>query len=352
MLALLLVACDNPIPTVLQPPPVAEDLVVEPTLPVAAQAAQEAFGENCIPSVRSFSARAVTPRLNRATWSRPRQVTGCEFTGFELAVTWPDGPPRTHAVHLDTLHTEYLHGATDDCSQSTSPDYTDQTHCNPLTEADSIVTYSIRARHFANNTGGAWSREITVRRSRSLTPAPPSFVDVVATDPGVVHVTWGNPSFPRGTALADSVTFEVARSRNGGSWRSSETGLDGNSLEVSFLELTPVGVSGSYRFRIRTNYNGRRSTWVETEGEISTIDAPAALTIRISDNNAKCVPFGTGTTCNATGGNLQRGQIYRDTMRIQILINPATSRDRNRSGSLTYSYRVSEGDRNSYGPIH
>ena len=121
-------------------------------------------------------------------------------------------------------------------------------------------------------------------------------------------------------------------------------------MEVSFLELTPVGVRGSYRFRIRTNYNGQRSTWVETEGEISTINAPAALTLRISDNNAKCVPFGTGTRCNATGGDLQRGWIYRDTTRIQILINPATSRDRNRSGSLTYSYRVSEGDRNSYGP--
>ena len=352
MLVLLLVACDNPIPTVLQPSPVAEELVVEPTLQVAAQAAQEAFGENCIPSVPSFSARAVTPRLNRATWSRPRQVTSCEFTGFELAVTWPDGPPRTHAVQLNTLELEYLHGAADDCGELSSTPNNRGYHCSNtmLTDADSIVTYSIRARNFANNTGGPWSREITVRRSRSLTPAPPSFVDVVATDPGVVHVTWGNPSFPRGTALADSVTFEVARSRNGGSWRSLETGLDGNSLEVSFLELTPVGVSGSYRFRIRTNYNGRRSTWVETEGEISTIDAPAALTIRISDNNAKCVPFGTGTTCNATGGNLQRGQIYRDTMRIQILINPATSRDRNRSGSLTYSYRVSEGDRNSYGP--
>ena len=81
MLVLLLVACDNPIPTVLQPSPVAEELVVEPTLQVAAP---EAFGENCIPSVPSFSARAVTPRLNRATWSRPRQVTGCEFTGFPL----------------------------------------------------------------------------------------------------------------------------------------------------------------------------------------------------------------------------------------------------------------------------
>ena len=82
---------------------------------------------SCLPALRSFSARAVTPRLNRLTWRLPRQITGCPYTGLEIDVwTWD----ANGFVQLSDTATVFLHGMEDTCVGLS---------CQPLTDADSVV---------------------------------------------------------------------------------------------------------------------------------------------------------------------------------------------------------------------
>ena len=137
--------------------------MTKPTL--TARLVQQAAAdiECTLPTVRSFSARAVDPRHNRITWSLPGQSSSCEYTALQLDVVTPSrssvvqiSPPVVAGQPGDLTTTEYIHGALPTCPEQ---------HCGALTEDEAVVTYKIRTTDFGNNNAGPWSREVTVRRS-------------------------------------------------------------------------------------------------------------------------------------------------------------------------------------------
>ena len=271
MLLLLIAACSDLITL----PTVDESSAVEFAQTDAPARTPDQPVNSCLPALRSFSARAVTPWLNRLTWRLPRQITGCcPYTGLEIDVwTWD----ANGFVQLSDTATVFLHGMEDTCVGPS---------CQPLTAADSVVAYKIRTistDSAAHHLPGAWSRQITVRRNTSIAPTVPLGLTVIHNGGGYADLSWSPPNVPVDTA---GVTYDVQRRPGRSSWRSLPS-VDGAvaTRRISFADLPPVGVRSKQTFRVRTVHNGRRSAWVESDGNLVTWNKPQAAQVTLNHHN-------------------------------------------------------------------
>ena len=221
---------------------------------------------HCLPAVSSFNARAVTPRLNRVSWRLPSQVTGCPYTGLQIDVWTPDA---NGFVHVSDTTSVFLHGMEDTCIGPS---------CHPLTDADSVVAYKIRTfttDSVSYHVPGAWSRQITVRRNASVDPSVPLGLTVIHNEGGYADLSWSHPTFPADPA---GITYDLQRRPGArGSWSSLPSVDSAVSTRISFADLPPVGVRSKQTFRVRSVHNGRRSAWVESDGNLETWPAPKAF---------------------------------------------------------------------------
>ena len=306
------------------------DPVIEAPAATTDGPARQAPPTACLPSVRSFSARSVTPRLNRLSWSLPGQITGCEYTGFEMDFQRPhdDGT----FVQVSDTATVFLHGSEDTCFGPS---------CSSLTEADSVMSYKIRTMAHGTSVPGPWSREVTVRRSTTYNPTAPIGFSLIHQDSGHAKMYWSPPVFPPDTA---GVTYDIQHRAGSGRWRSLPS-VAGDTARVSFVDLPPVGVSMPHKFRIRTVHDRKRSAWAEADSEIVTFDRPEPFSVKLNRSNARCDPSGAGSS---TCSGIMEGVIFRDTTKVELIITPLTVADVNRRRSLHYTWEVSEGNRYSY----
>ena len=252
--------------------------MTKPTL--TARLVQQAAAdiECTLPTVRSFSARAVDPRHNRITWSLPGQSSSCEYTALQLDVVTPSrssvvqiSPPVVAGQPGDLTTTEYIHGALPTCPEQ---------HCGALTEDEAVVTYKIRTTDFGNNNAGPWSREVTVRRSTAVTPTAPLYLRARHSETGHVDLYWDKPAFPEDEA---GVTYSFQASARGGSWRNftAFTSDGAKHRRVSFADMPPVGRATNYEFRVRATHSGRSGPWSEPTNEIRTWNAPERVSVRV-----------------------------------------------------------------------
>ena len=249
----------------------------------------------------------MTPRLNRLSWSLPRQITGCEYTGFEMDFQRPHDSGTLVQVGDSTR--VYLHGSEDTCFGAA---------CYPLTEADSVVSYKIRTMASGTNVPGPWSATRTVRRSTTYRTTVPLGFSMIHQKSGHVKLYWNPPVFPSDTTAV--ITYDIQHRAGSGSWRSLPS-VSGDTARVSFADLTPVGVSRAHKFRIRTVHGRSRSAWVEAAGELVTFDAPDPFSVQMFDRNA---------------------EEYR------LTIEALTEADRKRYSSLSYVWEISEDNRRTY----
>ena len=267
--------------------------MTKPTL--TARLVQQAAAEiECtLPTVRSFSARAVDPRHNRITWSLPGQSSSCEYTALQLDVVTPSrssvvqiSPPVVAGQPGDLTTTEYIHGALPTCPEQ---------HCGALTEDEAVVTYKIRTTDFGNHNAGPWSREVTVQRSVSSTPTEPLYLQGEHAETGHTVLTWTKPVFPEDDAGL-TYSFQVSRTGTSG-WRNFTAGtLDhvARTFSVSYADLQP---STSYWFRVRATHNGRSGPWSaeRAEAHVHTWPAPERVEVRLSRVKGTGSDFGVGT---------------------------------------------------------
>ena len=250
--------------------------VTKPTLTARLVQQAPADIECTLPTVRSFSARAVDPRHNRITWSLPNQSSSCEYTALQLDVVTPS---RSFAAQISkpggtgNLPTEYIHGAPATCPEQ---------DCGALTDDEAVVTYKIRTTDFASHNAGPWSRVVTIQRSTAVTPTAPLYMRAIHHDTGHVGLRWDKPAFPEDEA---GVTYSVDASVNSGSWQSwtNFTTEDTTSRTISFADMPPVGRSTPYRFRVRATHNGRSGPWSNETNTARTWDAPKAVTIQLGE---------------------------------------------------------------------
>ena len=198
--------------------PVVPSGVTKPTLTARLVQQAPADIECTLPTVRSFSARAVDPRHNRITWSRPSQSSSCAYTALQLDVVTPN---RSSVVQISPpaggdvtdIDTEYIHGALPTCPEQ---------NCGALTDDEATVTYKIRTTDFGNHNAGAWSREVTVQRSVSTTPTEPLYLQGEHAETGHTVLTWTKPVFPEDDAGL-TYSFQVSRTGTSG-WRNFTAG--------------------------------------------------------------------------------------------------------------------------------
>ena len=268
-------------------------LVWDPTVPsgvtkptLTARLVQQAAAdiECTLPTVRSFSARAVDPRHNRITWNLPNQSSSCEYTALQLDVVTPSrssvvqiSPPGGHTEPLD--QTEYIHGALPTCPEE---------RCGALTDDEAVVTYKIRTTDFGNHNAGPWSREVTVNRSTAVTPTAPLYMRAIHQDSGHVLLRWDEPAIPEDGA---GVTYSVEASARGGAWRSWTNFTNEGPLTrtISFADMPPLGVETPYRFRVRATHNGRSGPWSNETDTARTWDAPGAVTVQLGNQTGDVV---------------------------------------------------------------
>ena len=233
--------------------------------------------ECSLPTVGSFSARAVDPRHNRITWRLPSQSSSCPYTRLELDVVTPS---RSSAVQIsagdpEDLATEYIHGAPPTCPEQ---------GCGALTADEATVTYKIRTTNYENHNAGPWSREVTVNRSTAATPTAPLYLRARHQESGHVELIWDKPTIPEDEA---GVTYSFQAEAGGGSWRSftAFSMCDGCSAKerlISFADMPPVGRATDYRFRVRAIHNGRSGPWSDATNPARTWNAPGEVDIRLS----------------------------------------------------------------------
>ncbi len=235
--------------------------------------------ECSLPTVSSFSARAVDPRHNRITWSLPGQASSCPYTRFELDVATPS---RSSAVQISSDDSEYIHGALPSCPED---------RCGALTDDEAVVTYKIRTTNYTSHNAGPWSREVTVNRSTVATPSAPLYMRAIHRDSGHVSLRWDEPAIPEDGA---GVTYSVEAMSRGG-WRSFTdfTDEDAKSRTISFADMPPVGVATDYTFRVRATHNGRSGPWSNETNPTRTWDAPGRVDVQISS---------TGSNLDGRGG--------------------------------------------------
>ena len=268
-------------------------LVWDPTVPsgvtkptLTARLVQQAAAdiECTLPTVRSFSARAVDPRHNRITWNLPNQSSSCEYTALQLDVVTPSrssvvqiSPPGGHTEPLD--QTEYIHGALPTCPEE---------RCGALTDDEAVVTYKIRTTDFGNDNAGPWSREVKVNRSTAVTPTAPLYMRAIHQDSGHVLLRWDEPAIPEDGA---GVTYSVEASARGGAWRSWTNFTNEGPLTrtISFADMPPLGVETPYRFRVRATHNGRSGPWSNETDTARTWDAPGAVTVQLGNQTGDVV---------------------------------------------------------------
>ena len=252
--------------------------VTKPTLTARLVQQAPADIECTLPTVRSFSARAVDPRHNRITWSLPGQSSTCEYTALQLDVATPSrssvvqiSPPVVAGQPGDLTTTEYIHGALPTCPEE---------RCGALTDDEATVTYKIRTTDFGNDNAGAWSRAVTVQRSTVVTPTAPLYLRARHSDTGHVDLYWDKPAFPEDEA---GVTYSFQASARGGSWRNftAFTSNGAKHRRASFADMPPVGRATEYRFRVRATHNGRSGPWSDATNPATTWNAPERVDIRI-----------------------------------------------------------------------
>ena len=310
MLLLLIAACSDLITL----PTVDESSAVQFAQTDAPARTPDQPVNSCLPALRSFSARAVTPRLNRLTWRLPRQITGCPYTGLEIDVwTWD----ANGFVQLSDTATVFLHGMEDTCVGLS---------CQPLTDADSVVAYKMRTistDSAAHHLPGAWSRQITVRRNTSIAPTVPLGLTVIHNGGGYADLSWSPPNVPVDTA---GVTYDVQRRPGRSSWRSLPS-VDGAvaTRRISFADLPLVGVQSKQTFRVRSVHNGRRSAWVESDGNLTTWDAPKPFWLNFAGIH------GNGST-------------------RYIQLNATARAGTHTIADFSYTCEISAGNRSNYAP--
>ena len=243
------------------------------------QVQQAAADIECtLPTVRSFSARAVDPRHNRITWSLPGQSSSCEYTALQLDVMTPSrssvvqiSPPVVAGQPGDLTTTEYIHGALPTCAE---------VGCGALTDDEATVTYKIRATDFENHNAGPWSREVTVQRSTVVTPTAPLYIRARHSETGHLDLYWDKPAIPEDET---GVTYSFQASARGGSWRdfTAFTSDGAKHRRVSFADMPPVGRATNYEFRVRATHSGQSGPWSEPTNEIRTWNAPERVSVRV-----------------------------------------------------------------------
>ena len=234
--------------------------------------------ECSLPTVGSFSARAVDPRHNRITWNLPSQSSSCPYTRLELDVVTPS---RSSAVQISAddpanLATEYIHGAPPTCPEQ---------RCGALTADEATVTYKIRTTNYENHNAGPWSRDVTVQRSATATPTAPLYLRATHDADGYVELLWEKPAFPENET---GVTYSFQAKAGGGSWRNFAAfsmcdGCSANERLVSFADMPPAGRATPYRFRVRATHSGESGPWSNETNPTSTWDAPQPVTVRLGD---------------------------------------------------------------------
>ena len=146
---------------------------------------------------------------------------------------------------------------------------------------------------------------------------------------GYVDLSWSPPNFPVDTL---GVTYDVQRRPRGGSWRSLPS-VEGavTARRISFADLPPVGVRTGQTFRVRSVHNGRRSAWVESDGNLTTWNAPKPFRI---------VFAGEFVHTTAT-----------DTIPfVRFIATALDDFDSHQFTSYTFSCELSVGDRRNYAP--